>query len=114
MNYLQILKAFSWSIARADEVKTALLNAESEVEAEILLILERLTELDDLISTELGSANYALIEADVLKWASPEARSQGMLFLKSQLTQQLANLLGLSYQIPGISGGTVSVQITNY
>ena len=98
--YLKILTYLNWSIAKAEEVKTALATAEliPEVETEVKETLERLFSISEALDAEQGSANAGLIKADVLEWASPEARSSGMVTLKSELTQQLANLLGLDWQ----------------
>ncbi len=97
--YLKILNALGWSIARADEVKAALLFAEAipEIETEVNETLERLNSVCQALEAERGSANAGLIKADVLEWASPEARSGGMIAVKAELTQQLANLLDLEW-----------------
>ena len=97
--YLKILTYLNWSIAKAEEVKTALATAEliPEVETEVKETLERLSSISQALDAEQGSANAGLIKADVLEWASPEARSSGMVALKAELTQQLANLLGLDW-----------------
>lgn len=113
--YLKILSYLGWSIARAEEVKTALATAESdyEIEQEVKEMLERLAAVTDTLYAERGSANAGLIEADVLKWASPEARSSGMMQVKADLTQQLANLLGLEWSgIVVQPGGATSIDIS--
>jgi hypothetical protein len=56
-----------------------------------------LTELDDLttlLSNERNSPNGALIKADVLEWEGGK-RTEGMKESRTELTTQLANLLGL-------------------
>lgn len=112
--YLKILNALGWSIARANTVKIALNEAELsyEVETEVKELLERLKSVDEALFTERGSANAGLVKADVLEWASPEARSSGMVQVKADLTSQLANLLGLNWSNTFVyPGGANSIGI---
>jgi hypothetical protein len=112
--YLKVLKALGWSIALSEEVKVALVAAElvPEVELEVTETLDRLSTVSEALQAEKGSANAGLIKADVLEWASPEARSRGMEVLKTELTQQLANLLGLDWSNSLIlPGGTTTIGI---
>ena len=112
--YLKTLNYLGWSIARADEVKTALTVAKSvpELEIEVKETLERLASIDESLTAERGSANAGLIKAEVLEWDSSEARSSGMVAIKAQLTQQLANLLGLEWSNSSIyPGGATTIGI---
>lgn len=112
--YLTILTTLNWSIARADDVKAALAMAETmpEIEVAITGTLVQLAAVSESLLAEQSSANAGLIKADVLEWASPEARSGGMIALKARLTQELANLLGLEWSNNFIyPGGATSVGI---
>lgn len=112
--YLKILTLLNWSIARADEVKAALTVAQTmpEIETAITGTLEQLAAVSEALLAEQSSANAGLIKADVLEWASPEARSGGMIALKARLTQELANLLGLEWSLTTTyPGGTTTIGI---
>lgn len=113
--YLKILRALGWSIARAEEIKLALTQAElsAEIEAEVKELVERLASINEALFAERSSANAGLVKADVLEWASPEARSSGMVQIKADLTQQLANLLELDWSNSSVYGiGATSIDIS--
>lgn len=112
--YLKVLSYLGWSIARAEEVKVKLNAAEYsyEIETEVKELLERLKSVDEALFNERSSANAGLVQAETLKWASPEARSSGMVQIKVDLTQQLANLLGLEWSNTTVyQGGSTSIDI---
>jgi hypothetical protein len=57
-------------------------------------ILDNLDIIDNAISTEFGSPNYALLQADVLKYAQ-DGRAKGMLLRKWELVRSLGQILDL-------------------
>jgi len=57
-------------------------------------ILDQLDAVDNAIAGELNSPNYALTQADVLKYAQ-DGRAKGMLLRKWQLIQSLGKMLDL-------------------
>ena len=57
-------------------------------------ILDQLDAVDNAIAGELNSPNYALTQADVLRYAQ-DGRAKGMLLRKWQLIQSLGKMLDL-------------------
>lgn len=111
--YLKILNFLGWSIARADEVKTALATAECEpeLEAEINDILLRLTALCRAIEDGVECGENAMTKMDVIEWDA-DKRSLDTDKLKNQLIKQLANLLGLEWSnLSTCPGGAITYDI---
>lgn len=75
------------------EVLMGKLNSPMLIE-EIESLLEELDSIEAQIKEELTNPNYALIQADVLKWEGGGARATGMKQHRSELRFRLANLLG--------------------
>lgn len=72
----------------------AILDAMTD-EALITVVQGKLTEMDTLdaaLATELGSANYALIKADVLEW-QPGNRTEGIKERFNDLRKEIAFIL---------------------
>ncbi|MGL5944257.1 MAG: hypothetical protein ACRC2S_28580 [Waterburya sp.] len=111
--YLKIIKYLNLTIADEAEVKAALTTAEAtlEVEVEVSNVLTKIDTLEQALLAERSSPNSAMTRADVVEW-QPGKRTAGMLVALKELKQQLANLLGLEYEIPSNELGTVVTRIT--
>ncbi len=110
--YLKVIKCLNLTIDDEIVVKAALAIAEAtpEVETEVTNILDQIAVLEGSILAELSSPNSAMIRADVVEWEGGGARAKGMKQALGTLKQQLANLLGLEYNLaPGYGCGTFSL-----
>jgi len=93
----RVRMALYLGIEMFDEVVIALEVAESTSIFLIEEVEKDLTQLEKLstqLTAELSSANSALTQADVLRFAEGQ-RAKGMIILQYNLIQKLANTLGL-------------------
>ncbi|MCH2245698.1 MAG: hypothetical protein MK111_13820 [Crocosphaera sp.] len=113
-DYLRILKALNWHYNKANEVKLALSDAEtdSDRESAILATLTNLEGVKTRFQTVRAGDNASLIKADVLEWDANN-RVNNFYDQMNELQQELANLLGLDWgwTRPGL---TYSVELKTY
>lgn len=60
----------------------------------IITILDKLDTLDKLLSDTLSTPNFAIVEADVLRYDS-KGKPYGILMEMLRISQQLGNLIGI-------------------
>lgn len=94
---MRIIKHLYLSPVDAHAVGQALRDLEAlsgDMVTEARLLLDKLDVLAASIDAEMGTANYALEQADVLKY-TPDSRAKGMLMQRLELTKLLGTFLGL-------------------
>lgn len=94
---MRIIKHLYLPPVDAHAVEQAMRSLEAlsgDMVTEVRLLLDKLDVLATAIETEMSSANYALIKADVLEY-SPDSRAKGPLLQRLELTKLLGTFLGL-------------------
>jgi hypothetical protein len=94
---MRIIKHLYLSPEDAHAVEQAMRALEShsgDMVAEARSLLDSLDTIAATIEAEMGTANYALEQADVLKY-TPDGRAKGMLMQRLELTKILGRFLGL-------------------
>jgi hypothetical protein len=94
---MRIIKHLYLSPVDAHAVEQAMRALESlsgDMVTEARSLLDKLDVLASSIDAEMGTANYALEQADVLKY-TPDSRAKGMLMQRLELTKLLGTFLGL-------------------
>lgn len=77
-----------------EQAMRALEGLSGDMVTEARSLLDKLDVIADSIDAEMGTANYALEQADVLKY-TPDSRAKGMLMQRLELTKMLGTFLGL-------------------
>ena len=94
---MRVIKHLYLSPVDAHAVEQAMRSLEvlsGDMVTEARLLLDKLDVLAASIDAEMGTANYALEQADVLKY-TPDSRAKGMLMQRLELTKLLGTFLGL-------------------
>lgn len=77
-----------------EQAMRALEGLSGDMVTEARSLLDKLDVIAASIDAEMGTANYALEQADVLKY-TPDSRAKGMLMQRLELTKMLGTFLGL-------------------
>lgn len=77
-----------------EQAMRALEGLSGDMVEEARSLLDKLDVIAASIDAEMGTANYALEQADVLKY-TPDSRAKGMLMQRLELTKMLGTFLGL-------------------
>ena len=81
-------------VSAVEQAMRALESLSGDMVTETRSLLDKLDVIAASIDAEMGTANYALEQADVLKY-TPDSRAKGMLMQRLELTKLLGTFLGL-------------------
>lgn len=100
----RVLRYLGLLATQKDEVSEKLSGLERDLPDLIDVVtsnLDRLDELDAILSNELGTANFALIKADVLSWQS-DRRVVGIATEYVRKAREIARLIDLEPDLSNI------------